>query len=146
MYLFTFCPNIGPGVGLLDHMATLFLAFWGTSLVTFWLRSPKIWSLTSTGDSSEGPSQPWISHGIRWGLLHTASLLHSNRAVTFFPKAAPWKCCFQELLPGSSFWTPTAQVRGNLTRTHPRHNHFPLCCSFLQLPFIYWRYHPINLS
>ena len=92
------------------------------------------------------PSQPWSSHSLRRGLLHIASLLHSNRAVNFFPKAAPWKCCFQELLPGSSFWTPTAQLRGNLTRTHPRDGHFPLCCGFLQLPFIYWRYHHIKLS
>ena len=34
MYLFElwFCPDICPGIGLLDHMATLFLAFWGTSI------------------------------------------------------------------------------------------------------------------
>ena len=35
MYLFElwFCLSICPWVGLLDHMATLFLVFWGTSIL-----------------------------------------------------------------------------------------------------------------
>jgi len=35
MYLFEleFCLDICPGVGLLDHMVILFLAFWGTSIL-----------------------------------------------------------------------------------------------------------------
>ena len=35
MYLFEwkFCPDICPGVGLLDHMILLYLVFWGTSIL-----------------------------------------------------------------------------------------------------------------
>ena len=34
IYLFQwkFCPDIGPGVGLMDHMIVLYLVFWGTSI------------------------------------------------------------------------------------------------------------------
>ena len=37
MYLFEwkFCPDISPGVGLLDHLVVLYLVFWGTSVLIF---------------------------------------------------------------------------------------------------------------
>ena len=33
LFKLQFCLGICPGVGLLDHMATLFLVFWGTSIL-----------------------------------------------------------------------------------------------------------------
>ena len=51
VYLFKllFCPDIHTGVGLLDHMAALFLVFWGTSMLFSIVAAPTYIPINTVG-------------------------------------------------------------------------------------------------
>ena len=50
-FLIKFCPAISPRVGFLDHMVTLFLMFWGTSILFPTLAIPIYIPTNSVGGS-----------------------------------------------------------------------------------------------
>ena len=74
-----FCPDICPGIGLLDRMATLFLAFWGIS-ISFPVVTALLYILTNSQEvflfSTPSPAfvicrffNDNLLTGVRWYLI-----------------------------------------------------------------------------
>ena len=100
-----FCLDICPGVGLLDHMATLFLVFWGTSILFSIVAAPiyippTVWEGLGSFLIEVNASLPWSSslthHLTSWCRIHMGI---STEALTV--QGGSRRCS-----PGSLiFWT-----------------------------------------